>query len=80
MKDEINHDVPHIKVEVEFRGETISQQSSLFMPQIMFLCQAELAIRRGINLKERSVDDRVAEICDENMKKLLSGLKGKVNE
>ena len=62
--------VPHIKVTVEYGGDTVSQQCAHFIDAIKFLADCEYLIRRNSKLKD-PVDLMTTVIQKENMNKLL---------
>lgn len=72
-KQEIG-DVPHIKVEVKYKGEEVSQYCAHFIDAISFLCQAEAALRRGLKMQQ-PVDNETTKIQKANMAKLLGETK-----
>lgn len=63
-------EVPHIKVEVSYNGDTVSHQGPFFMDAISFLCRAEEAVRRGMGAKGEA-DAETGKITKENMARLL---------
>lgn len=65
-------DVPNITVNVEFRGETVSQHGAFFIDAIDFLCKTEKALRIGCNLAGIDADGETRKICSENLKRLMS--------
>lgn len=64
-------DIPHVKVEVSFRGETVVQEGAHFIDAVHFLCHAEESVRRGLKLAA-PVDIDTSAVCDENLRRLLT--------
>lgn len=65
-------EVPHITVNVEYKGESVQLQTQEFIDGITFLCDVERALRYGKNLPNgKTVDKDTLEAIAHNRELLF---------